>query len=155
MKAQSRRRRPRWEIAVKDFFQNDDEDEEDDDEEVETEDEDDAEGRSLRDDEGLSLGLWRAWSTDGEGSGREERRRREGSRERAWWSVTMSRARAASPASAARSAAGGGWRRDDMGRRCCLGLGGDFLGEDGAAGRRQGSGCLALVCWRCWFLSFV
>lgn len=79
-------------MAVRDFFQKDEL------EEVEAaaadEEEEEADGRSLRvEEEGFSLGLWRAWSaTDGAGSGSERRRREEAewSRESALWSVTMS-----------------------------------------------------------------
>jgi hypothetical protein len=104
-------------MAVRDFFQKEDEDEE-----VEAEEELGVDGRSLRDDdeeeEGLRRGLLRGCSVttgDGEGSGRVRRRWVEGSRESALWSVTMSRARAASPASPTRwSSPPPWWKRDDM-----------------------------------------
>lgn len=103
-------------MAVRDFFQKDELEEVEAAAAAEEEEDDEADGRSLRvEEEGFSLGLWRAWlATDGAGSGSERRRREEAewSRESALWSVTMSRARAASPASPpARSAAPGGGTR--------------------------------------------
>jgi hypothetical protein len=98
-------------MAVRDFFQNED----DEDEEVEAEEELAAEGgRSLREDE--EEGLWRAFSVgDGDGSWRERRRAGpEWSIESALWSVTMSRASAASPASPPRESPPPGGGRDDM-----------------------------------------
>jgi hypothetical protein len=99
-------------MAVRDFFQNED----DEDEEAEAEEEMAAEGgRSLREDEEKE-GLWRAFSVgDGDGSWRERRRAGpEWSIESALWSVTMSRASAASPASPPRESPPPGGGRDDM-----------------------------------------